>query len=69
MTKVKKITKEMTITEVLDNFPAAAEILMRFGHHCVGCPAAVEETISDLAQSSGMEPDALLKELNKAIKS
>ncbi len=69
MVKDKKITKDMTITEVLDNFPKAATILMGFGHHCVGCPAAQSETIEDLAKSSQMDLEQFLSELNKAIKS
>ena len=69
MEKAKKVTKEMTIAEVIDNFPTAATILMGFGHHCVGCPAAEEETIEELAKSNQMDLEKFLKELNKAINS
>ncbi len=69
MEKVKKITKEMTIAEVVDNFPKAATILMGFGHHCVGCPAAQSETIEDLARNNQMNLNELLESLNKAVES
>ena len=59
----------MTIAEVIENFPKAATILMGFGHHCVGCPAAQSETIKDLAINNQMNLDEFLESLNKAIKS
>ena len=45
MEKVQKITKEMTIAEVVEKYPKAASILMGFGLHCAGCPGAQSETI------------------------
>jgi len=69
MAKVKKITKEMTIAQVVESFPKAAPILMGFGFHCVGCPAAQSETIEDLARNNQMNLDEFLKSLNKAIES
>jgi len=69
MEKVKKITKDMTIAEVNDNFPEAAPILMGFGFNCAGCPAAQSETIEDLAKVSQLNLDELLESLNKAVKS
>ncbi|MFH1423860.1 MAG: DUF1858 domain-containing protein [Candidatus Nealsonbacteria bacterium] len=65
---MQKITKEMTIAEVIDNFPTAATILMGFGHHCTGCPAAEKETIGDLARNNQMDLAKFLKDLNNAIK-
>jgi len=68
MTNIKKITKEMTIAQVTENFPEAAPILMGYGFHCAGCPAAQSETIEDLARNNQMELEKFLKDLNKAIK-
>jgi len=58
----------MTIAEVVENFPKAAPILMGFGFHCVGCPAAQSETIEDLARNNQMNLEEFLGSLNKAIK-
>ena len=69
MEKVKKITKEMTIAEVIENFPKAAAILMGFGLHCAGCPGAQSEMIGAMAANYQMDLDELLESLNKAIKS
>lgn len=68
MEKTKKITKEMTIAEVVEGFPKAATILMGFGHQCAGCPAAQSETVEDLARNNEMDLEQFLADLNKAVK-
>lgn len=35
-----KITKDMTIGEIIRTNPNAAQILMGFGMGCIGCPAS-----------------------------
>ncbi|MDF2883317.1 MAG: hypothetical protein K0R54_3874 [Clostridiaceae bacterium] len=60
-----KITKEMTIGEIVRNFPNSAEILMNFGMGCVGCPSAQAETLEEAAMVHGMNIEKLLEELNK----
>ena len=69
MAKNQKITKEMTIAEAVEKFPKLAPILMGFGFHCAGCPAAQSETIEELAQNNQMDLKKFLDDLNKAIKS
>ncbi|NFE49006.1 DUF1858 domain-containing protein [Clostridium botulinum] len=60
-----KITKDMTIDEIVRNQEGAAEVLMSFGMGCVGCPSAQSETLAEAAMVHGMELDALLEALNK----
>lgn len=69
MEKVKKINKEMTIAEVVQNFPEAGPILFGYGFHCMGCPAAQSETIEELAKNNQLDLKKLLASLNEAIKS
>lgn len=69
MAKNQTITKEMTIAEVVEKFPKAGPILMGFGFHCTGCPAAQSETIEDLAKNNQMDLEKFLKDLNRATKS
>lgn len=57
----------MTIAEAVEKFPKAGSILMGFGFHCAGCPAAQSETIEDLAKNSQMDLEKFLEDLNKAI--
>ena len=58
------ITKDNTIGEVIQMNPAAAEILMRFGMGCIGCPSAQVETIEQACEVHGIELEELLKALN-----
>ena len=69
MEKANKITKEMTIAEVVEKYPKAASILVGFGLHCAGCPGAQSETIGEMAANYQMDLDEFLKNLNKAIRS
>jgi hybrid cluster-associated redox disulfide protein len=65
MEKEAKITKEMTIGEVIERYPQAALVLMENGFHCVGCPASQAETIEQGAQVHQVDLDKLLSDLNK----
>jgi len=60
-----KITKDMTIGEVVKNFPKSPEVLMGFGMGCVGCPSAQSETIEEASMVHGLDLEKLLEELNK----
>lgn len=58
-----QISKDMTIAEILKADPANAAILMEAGMHCMGCPAAQMETLSEAAAVHGMNADDLLSKL------
>ena len=68
MEKAQKITKEMTIAEVIEKYPKTASIFMIYGLHCAGCPMAQSETLEQLVQANQMDLRKLLKDLNKAAK-
>ncbi|GIM28946.1 disulfide oxidoreductase [Clostridium polyendosporum] len=59
------ITKDMTIGEVVRQYPEKAEVLMSFGMGCVGCPSAQAETIEEAAVVHGLKLELLLEALNK----
>jgi hybrid cluster-associated redox disulfide protein len=61
----KKINKDMTIAEALKLKPAIAPVLMSKGMHCLGCVIAQGETVGQAAEVHGIDPEALIKELNK----
>jgi hybrid cluster-associated redox disulfide protein len=67
MVKKPKITKEMTITQVIKRYPKTIFVFMDFGLHCVGCPAAPDETIEEAAQTHRLDLRELLENLNKTI--
>jgi len=61
-----KITKGMTIQEVVKKYPKTVFVFIDYGLHCVGCPAAQNETIEEAAKLHQMDLEKLLKDLNKA---
>lgn len=66
---MKEITKDMVIGEVLQIDRGLAEILMKAGMHCLGCPSSQMETIEEAAMVHGFKVDDLIAELNKYLKS
>lgn len=63
------ITKDMTIMQVLQMDQELANIFMRYGLHCLGCPGATMESIGDAGKVHGIDVDALLKDLNEYLES
>ncbi len=62
-----KITKEMSITEIVQKHPQTVEILVQHGMGCLGCAAARFENLSQGAAAHGIDLDSLLADLNKAV--
>ncbi len=61
------ITKEMTIEEVVSQYPETMMVFMRHGLHCVGCHVSAFESIEEGALAHGINVDALVSDLNKVI--
>lgn len=61
---MEKVTKDMTIGEIIRINPRYAEVLMTFGMGCVGCPSSQAETLEEAAQVHGLQLDNLLRALN-----
>lgn len=59
-----KITKDMTIGEIITSNPNAVPVLLDAGMHCLGCPASQGESIAEAAMVHGIDADALLEKLN-----
>jgi len=66
-----KVTKDMIIGDILRTDPGTgiAEILMRAGMHCVGCPSAASETLEQAGMVHGMDVDTLIEEINVYLQS
>ncbi|WP_142413662.1 DUF1858 domain-containing protein [Hathewaya massiliensis] len=62
-----KINKDMTIGEVVRQYPEVVEVLMSFGMGCVGCPSAQAETLEEAAMVHGMNIDELMEALNNKV--
>jgi hybrid cluster-associated redox disulfide protein len=69
--KLKKITKNTLIIEIVLNYPELAQELAEIGFHCIGCPASSFETIKDGCIVHGLseeEIEKFIKKLNEKIK-
>jgi len=64
--KNQKITKDMTISDVARKYPKTAFVFMDYGLHCIGCPAAPDETLEEAAKLHNLDLEKLLADLNKA---
>lgn len=60
-----KITKEMTIAEIIKQKPASAAVLMSHWMHCLGCIISQGETLEQAADVHGIAVDELLEAINK----
>jgi hybrid cluster-associated redox disulfide protein len=64
----KKITKDMTLGDLVERYPQAAMLLAKKGMHCIGCSMSAWETIAQGCKTHGMsdeEIEKLLKEMNE----
>ena len=58
------ITKDTGIIDAVQQHP---EILAKYGLGCVGCMAAHYETIGQGAGAHGIDVEALIADINKAV--
>ena len=61
------ITKDMSIIEVVQNYPDTAMVFMYAGMGCLGCAAARFENIEQGALAHGIDVDALIDALNEVV--
>jgi len=65
-----KISKDMTLGDVVAKFPEVIPIMLKFDLHCVGCHVAAFETIEQGAKGHEMDEETfekMLAEMNKAV--
>ena len=62
-----KITKDMGILEVVQQYPETIEAFMNSGMGCIGCAAAHFENIEQGAAAHGLDIDLLMAALNAAV--
>lgn len=61
------ITKEMSITEVVQQYPQTVQVFRNYGMGCLGCAAARFENIEQGAAAHGIDIAALINALNEAV--
>jgi hybrid cluster-associated redox disulfide protein len=65
--KAEAITKDMPIQQIVMEHPETAEVFMKHGMHCIGCVAARFENLEQGCAAHGIDVDAMVKDLNKAV--
>lgn len=62
-----KITKDMTIMEVVNKYPQSIKVFFEHGLFCIGCNVAYRETVEQGAAAHGINIDELMGKLNQAL--
>ena len=62
-----KVSKEMNILEIVQNYPQSLEIFQKYGLGCIGCAAARFENLEAGAKVHGFDPDEMVAEINALI--
>jgi hybrid cluster-associated redox disulfide protein len=61
-----QITKDSIVAEILDAKPEAAPLFLEIGMHCLGCPAARQETLAEACAAHEVDADELLRKIQNA---
>ena len=61
------ITKEMSITDIVFDYPEVIHVFQKYGMGCVGCMAASYEDLNAGAVVHGIDADQLVADLNAAV--
>jgi hybrid cluster-associated redox disulfide protein len=67
MNDKKAITKEMLISQVLQEYPETFEVFIGHEIGCVGCAMAQQETIEEGMIAHGIDPDKFVEVLNEKV--
>ena len=62
-----KITKEMGIMDIVQNYPETVEVFQKVGMGCIGCAAAHFENLEAGAKVHGIDIDAMVDAMNEII--
>lgn len=62
-----KITKDMTMGYIVQEFPATVPVFENKGMSCLSCPTANLESLEKGAALHGIDLDEILAELNAVI--
>lgn len=53
----QRITKNMQINDIINNYPDLIPLLMGYGLHCVGCSFSGHDTLESGAKIHGMSDE------------
>lgn len=67
MADKKIITKDMTLSKILELKPELQTVLEGFGIHCFSCPMCEMDTLEDASEIHDLDLDMMLEKLNQAL--
>ncbi len=62
-----KVTKEMGIIDIVQQYPESLEVFAKYGLGCIGCAAARFENLEAGAKVHGIDPEQMVAEINELI--
>ena len=68
--QAQKISKEMTIGDIVERYPEVIETLLSYGVHCVGCHVSPYESLEDGFRGHGLSEEDIngaVEKLNKVV--
>lgn len=65
--KIKQITKDMIIDDVIKLDQRLGDVFLGFGMHCIFCHLGMEETIEEAAYVHQVDVDFLVEKLNEVF--
>ena len=63
----EKVTKEMSIIDIVQQYPEALPVFAKYGLGCIGCAAARFENLEAGAKVHGVDPQQMVDEINALI--
>ncbi|MDD3236532.1 MAG: DUF1858 domain-containing protein [Candidatus Gastranaerophilales bacterium] len=64
---MEKVTKEMSIIDIVQAHPESLEVFAKYGMGCIGCAAAKFENLEAGAKVHGIDPQKMVDEINAMI--
>lgn len=61
------ITKDMIIKDIVQKYPETLHVFGHFNMGCLGCSAALFETLEQGANAHGINVELMVKALNESI--
>ena len=62
-----KVTKEMSIIDIVQQYPESLAVFQKYGLGCIGCAAARFENLEAGAKVHGFDPEEMVAEINALI--
>lgn len=62
-----KVTKEMSIIDIVQNYPESLPVFAKYGLGCIGCAAARFENLEAGAKVHGVDPEKMVAEINEIL--